>query len=135
MATCNPDSVISASSCWFARNPFELQAALVEIYSQLLKLLNPMADTSPNAILADAKCWLNRLPFELMAAQVQLACELLQTGGGSLATCLTTGLGNPPALPTCPLSIYMDITSVGNPGIWFGSSNTGTWANVQAVGP
>lgn len=133
MATCDPQELISASSCWDAYSP-QLQLIQTQLLCLILRASNPMATCDPQTLLTESSCWSCLLPAQLQWIQVQLLCEILN-GGGTGTTCITCGAADtPPVAPgTCECSIYY--TNQANPGLWLWNAGGAVWENVLAPGP
>lgn len=132
MAQCNPQDLLSASSC-FAGLPLpQLEIIKTALLCELLLQANPMATCDVNKLLQSGRCFAGRLPGEIPIIQTQLLCEILQAGGGG-STCLQCGVGPPTDPPPCPCSLYF--SQPPNSGLWSGDSNTGLWDEIIAPGP
>lgn len=105
MATCNPQSLMSAAGAFVQMTPLQLMAVRTVLLCQILQARNPMATCDPQTLMTAGKCFYGLGLAELSAIQTQLLCEILQAGGVGGDSCIVCGDVDPVADPGCDCAL------------------------------
>lgn len=131
MATCNAQTLMTASSTFLRLTPQQLQVIIAQLLCEIRNMANPLATCDTTALMAAGKCFDCLTPQQIQVIQAQLLCEILNGGGGG-GTCIICTAGAPTDPAPCACSIAYSLPP--NAGVWVWDSVNAKWEVVIEPG-
>ncbi len=124
MATCDPQELITVSSCLACLSEQQLKLIVPSLLCQILKASNPLATCDTQTLLTDAACFACYSDKQLAMVTTQLLCEILHSGGVS-ETCIICVDGDNEPSDSSPCNCAIAYNENGR--FWFWNAFTNQW--------